>query len=78
MKQVLITVAEKPTKDYPFAVVVVDTDLHPNSKGQENLCKTVREAYIFANGLCYGVRILGGDKSFPINPELDSRLQRPE
>lgn len=69
MIQVLITVAEEPTKSYPFAVVVVTDGV----RGQETLCKTMRDCRIYANGLCAGGRMFNND--FPVNPTVDDTLE---
>ena len=70
MIEVLITLAEKPTADYPLAVVVV---YDAGKRGQEHLVRSVSDGRVFGNGLCVGAR-LGGADNFPANPSVDPRL----
>jgi hypothetical protein len=41
--EIRITVAKRPTNDYPFAVIV-------GKDGQENLCRSLRDCLIAAGG----------------------------
>jgi hypothetical protein len=68
MKEVLITFADRASPDYPLAVIIV-TD---GKRGQETTCRSMREARIYANGVCFGGRAAGMD--WPINPVIDPRL----
>ncbi|NKL08408.1 hypothetical protein GFL39_26420 [Rhizobium leguminosarum bv. viciae] len=76
MKTVLITFAERPIKDYPLAVVVIDPESRwPLHRGQEHLVRSLRDARIYANGLCSGAHIAApSDRTWPVNPTLDERL----
>ena len=80
MKRVLITFAQRPTAEYPLAVVVLDDApgaLVPRS--QDHQVRSVRDGRLFANGMCAGGtwshegRRVPGD--WPVNPELDPRLK---
>ncbi len=78
MKQVLITFAEKPTKDYPLAVVVIDDD---GKRSQEYLVRCVRDGRILGNGICAGAmmsdndrRIPSNERIWPVNPDVDPRM----
>lgn len=76
MKTVLITFAASPTKDYPLAVVVLDPESNwPLGRGQEHLCRSLRDARLYANGICAGAHIAKReDRTWPVNPTLDERL----
>lgn len=76
MKTVLITFAEKPTKDYPLAVVIIDPASNwPLHRSQEHLCRSLRDARILGNGICMGAhRAAAHDQTWPVNPTLDDRL----
>ncbi|WLR90966.1 hypothetical protein [Shinella zoogloeoides] len=77
MKTVLITFAEKPCKDYPLAVVVIDPDKNwpAPQRGQEHLVRSMRDARLYANGLCAGAHIASAyDRTWPVNPTVDERL----
>ena len=71
-KQVLVTLADHPSKTHRFAVVVIDEQGEP---GQEVLCRSLRDARIYANGLCHGAMLAHGFESkspWPVNPTVDS------
>lgn len=71
MIEVLITFAERADANYPLAVVIIKD----GKRGQETTCKSIREARIYANGVCAGGRAAGaGLPDWPINPTVDSRL----
>jgi hypothetical protein len=77
MKRVLVTFAERPMKDYPLAVVVVDED---GSRGQEVLVRSVRDGRLVGNGIIHGALIaLRGNRDehlkWPANVEIDERLK---
>lgn len=81
MKKVLITFAEKPIKNYPLAVVVIDPDNKhwPDGRGQDYLVRSVRDGMILGNGICAGARIaIPFNHDWPVNPELDERLKLPD
>lgn len=69
MIEVLITFASSPSADYPLAVTVV----RDGERGQETTCRSLREARIYANGICAGGREAFA-KDWPINPIVDNRL----
>lgn len=87
MKRVLITFAERPTADYPLAVVVLDdTPGCRVPRSQDYQVRSVRDGRIFANGMCSGASwalnsVADFDErrklhnEWPVNPELDPRLK---
>lgn len=77
MKKVLITFAERPTKDYPLAVVIIDDTIGARvPRSQDYGVRSIREGRIFANGLCTGaMHAASNSNDWPINPELDARLK---
>lgn len=75
MKRVYITFAERPTAEYPLAVVLLDDA--PGAqvpRSQDHSCRSMQEARLFANGMCAGGRWAGQD-DWPVNPEVDPRLR---
>jgi hypothetical protein len=77
LKTVLITFAEKPTPDYPLAVVIIDPASNwPRHRSQEYLVRSIRDGRILANGMCMGAHRAAapGDITWPVNPKLDERL----
>ena len=77
MKTVLITFAEKPSKDYPLAVVVIDPEnrFWSDNRSQEFLVRSMRDARLYANGLCCGAHLAAHeDRTWPVNPTVDERL----
>jgi hypothetical protein len=58
---------------YPLAVHVTQGDRVVH---QPTACRTLREARIYANGLCFGAMLAAPrDVRWPVNPVLDPRLE---
>lgn len=79
-KQILITFAKEPTYEYPLAVVLIDPEGYwPTGRGQDHLVRNMKDARLFANGMCCGGhRANPSDRDWPVNPTIDPRLLQEE
>jgi hypothetical protein len=73
--RVLITFRVEHThnlKEYPLCVCVIGPD---GKRHQDIQARSIREARINANGICYAGCFMGRDAGWPVSPELDRRLE---
>ena len=72
MKCIYLTIAERPTKDYPFAVVVMDGG---KAVSQETLVRSRRDGVICGSGIWQGLAIANASFGYPGNVVVDPRIE---